>query len=120
MVVTTQATLQKKPEVAERFLAGEIQGLRYAQAHPDAEIALAAKTTKVSPSDPALHYLQKLIAGSHAVATNGQVPMEKLRWLQDFLVRYGFQKGKVDLSELVDDSYRQKALKRLGTASPSQ
>lgn len=114
MIVTSQRTLRQKPQVAERFLAGEIEGLRYAEAHPDAEIALAAKTTKASPKEPALHYIQKLIADSHAVATNGQVPMGKLRWLQDFLVRYGFQKGKVDLSKLVDDSYRQKALKRLG------
>jgi NitT/TauT family transport system substrate-binding protein len=119
MIVTSVHAIKNKPKAAIRFLAGETQGLRYAVAHPQAEITLAAQKSSVSPNNPGVAYLNKLITESHAVATDGKAPVDKLQWLENFLVKHHFIKGKVNINKLVDDSYRQKALKRLSSPSSS-
>ncbi|MGH3437012.1 MAG: ABC transporter substrate-binding protein [Sciscionella sp.] len=117
MIVTTEQALKNKPKAAVKFLAAEIEGLRYAVSHPQTEITLAAQKSGVSANNPGVAYLNKLITDAHAVATDGKAPVDKLQWLENFLVKYHFINGNVDINKLVDDSYRQRALKLISPAT---
>lgn len=110
MIVANGKSLKDKPEVAVGFLAGEMEGLSYALTHREEALALTAKTIRVAPDNPRITYLYDEIKNGHMVAPTLEIPRDKLEWLQDFRIQLGLQKQRVDLSTLLDDSYRQKAL----------
>jgi NitT/TauT family transport system substrate-binding protein len=113
VIVANAQSLRSKPVAAVRFLAGEMQGITYALAHPLAEIALTASVIHKPASDPGIVYLNRLIASSGAAAPYAAVPVAKLRWLVAFESAHGLLAGKPDLTKIIDDSYRRRALKLL-------
>ncbi|MGH3438906.1 MAG: ABC transporter substrate-binding protein [Sciscionella sp.] len=110
-IVANGDALKKHPEAAVRFLAGEMRGVCYAVMHPKAEQKVAAKYTKISPTDPGVIYDQQAIAKAHAASPTSAITMSRLEFANNFLVKEGLQQKKVDLNKIVDNSYRQKALK---------
>ena len=54
------------------------------------------------------------VAKYHAVDPAAPVPMDKLRWMQDLLVRTGNLNAPYDLSKLVDTTLQPEALSRAG------
>lgn len=108
-MVSAQA-IKNKASAIPRFIAAQIRGASYALAHPAQEKALSAKVTGDSPSDPALRVKYEIDKSSHAIRPDGSVPKADLVWLQNLMVRYGFQKKKADINKLVVNSYREKAL----------
>lgn len=112
-LMANNQSLQEKPDAAVKFLAGEIQGLCYAVTHPKAERRVAAQHINGSPTDPQVVYVQQAIAKAGAASATSAITMSRLKWLQQFRIEQGFQKGKVNLSDLVDTSVREKALKQV-------
>lgn len=112
-LIANGKSLQEKPKAAERFLAGEIQGLCHAVTHPKAERRVAADHINSSADNPQVVYVQKAIAKAGAASATSAITMSRLKWLQQFRIKQGFQKGKVDLGQLVDPSVRKKALKHV-------
>lgn len=107
-------SLEEKPDTAVRFLAATMQGISHAAANRDEALKLSAKTLKTEPSDESLTYLYDRIEEYEAAAPRCEIPMDKLSWLQDYRIKAGLQKEKVDLEELVDPSFKKKALDRVG------
>lgn len=118
VIVANGKSLQEKPDAAARFLAGEMQGLSYAVHHRSAEMKVAANAMGVSKDDPALAYDYDVIKKTGAASPAAEIPMAKLRWLQQFRLSQGLQKRKVDLDALTDGSYRKKALDRVAGKIP--
>ncbi|MGH3373778.1 MAG: ABC transporter substrate-binding protein [Actinoallomurus sp.] len=112
IVVANERALKSKPDAAVRFMAAQMQGIGYALAHKDEEIKVAAQQTGRPASDPSLTVEFDAIKSGHTASPTMVIPTKKLVWLQNFRLKYGLQKKKVDLDKLSDDSYRTKALAR--------
>ncbi len=110
VIVANGKSLRDKPEAAVGFLAGEMEGLSYALTHREEALALTAKTIRVSPDNSRITYLYDELKRGHMVTPTLTIPRDKIAWLQDFRIRLGLQKQRVNLDTLLDDSYRQKAL----------
>jgi ABC-type nitrate/sulfonate/bicarbonate transport system substrate-binding protein len=110
ILVASASSLHNKPSAAVRFLAGEMEGLRYALSHPTAERQLAAAVLHGSASDPGLAYIDRVMTAAHAVSPTMEIPMAKLRWLIGLERRIGILSRAPDLNATVDPSYRLRAL----------
>lgn len=114
MIIARKDSLEKKGDLATRYLAGLIEGLRYAYDHPDEAKKISAEALQVSPDDPMVTFTHDLIVEKKLVDPDGGIDMNKLEYLEKVLQGSGDLKKPIDVKSLVDDSYQQAALKRLG------
>src|SRR5205085_9785255 len=81
VLVANPDSLARKRAAAIAFLAGEMQGISYALAHPRSEISLAAQILHKPNTDPGLAFLYKVIVQTHAASPTAEIPLSKLSWL---------------------------------------
>jgi len=102
------------PEAGKRFVTAWLRGQRdYWQAPRDeaARTEIVGILVKYLPiKDPAL--MARTISDS--VALNGEIDERPLDDMQNYFVRLGTQPQRVDLSRMIDRSYLEYALERLG------
>ncbi|MBI1777351.1 MAG: ABC transporter substrate-binding protein [Proteobacteria bacterium] len=110
----TGKTLAGRPEDAVRFLAAEISGLRYALSHREEALKLAREITEAKPGDPRAAYIFDDAVSSGAVDPDMPIPIEKIAWMQDLLVRSGDMTQPGDVAKMIDPRPREKALALLG------
>ncbi|MEU4680486.1 ABC transporter substrate-binding protein [Micromonospora sp. NPDC023737] len=113
MIIAREDSLKKKGELATGYLAGLIEGLRYAYEHPDEAKKVSAEALKLSPDDPMVTFTHDVIVEKKLVDPDGGIDMNKLEYLEKVLQDSGDLKKSIDVKSLVDDSYQQAALKRL-------
>jgi NitT/TauT family transport system substrate-binding protein len=109
--IVLEKSLQEKPECAKAYMAGTIHGARYAYAHPDEAKQIAAEAMKVEADDPSITYMYDEISTKKLVSPDAEMPTESLKYLSDLMVEMGELKQPADFGALVDDSYRQEAIK---------
>jgi NitT/TauT family transport system substrate-binding protein len=103
-------TLADRRDDAARFLAAQMAALRYALANRDEEIRLTKETTNEKPDDERAAYIFDEVARLSAIDPLMPIPLDKLAWMQELLVRTGNLAKPTDLARIVDDSARRKAL----------
>lgn len=113
MIIARDDSLESKGDLATRYMAGLIEGLRYATDHPDEAAALSAESAGVSADDPMITDTQDLILNKKLVDPDGGVDLPKLEYLEKVLEDAGELESPVDVETLTDDSYQQAALERL-------
>jgi NitT/TauT family transport system substrate-binding protein len=106
---TSKVITERKGELAH-YLASQMQGVQYALEHRDESIALTKSITKADANDKRAADMFDEVAKYHAVDPTMAIPVEKLSWMQDLLIKTKNLKTPNDLSKLVDDSARQQAL----------
>lgn len=106
-------TAKQRRETLAAFLAGYVEGLDYALAHRDETIRLASRRNNRPEADPHFSSTFDEAKARGYVAVAGELPRQKLEWLQDELVRQGELKKRLDLDRFIDDGPRQDALKRV-------
>ncbi len=104
-------TLKEKPDATVAFLAGMIEGLRYALGHRDEAIRWTAHVLGIPPDSPRLSFTYDVQAP--LVARNAELPRAKVEYVANFLVKIGDIKQPPDLNQVIDTSFQQKALKEL-------
>ncbi|MGA8114667.1 MAG: ABC transporter substrate-binding protein [Actinocatenispora sp.] len=109
-IIARNDRLAAKPKAARRYLAGLMDGYRYAYGHPAQTRALAAKETGTTPDDPYVAYMQDLIVHKRLVDPDAGVARPRLRYLSTMLTRIGALHRPADLDKLVDDGPQQDAL----------
>lgn len=114
MIIARDDSLKKKGDLATRYMAGLIEGLRYAYDHADEAAKISAKAAGVSPDDETVTYTQDLIVDKKLVDRDGGIDIAKLKFLEQVLRGAGQVKEPVDVTKLVDDTYQKAALERLG------
>lgn len=114
MVIARNDVLEENEEAVVRYLAALIEGMRYAFDNPDEAAALAAETMGTTPDDPVVTYILDQIREKELVSPNADIMMEKLEYQAEVLRDAGELTQEVDLDNLVDDSYLQQALERVG------
>jgi NitT/TauT family transport system substrate-binding protein len=107
--------IQKQPEVAQRFMIAFLRGQRdYYRAFvenkggQDSVIQDFARYSRIK--DP---NTWKLLA-TFGIDPNGSIDVSTLEQMQDYFLKAGTQKDKIDMAKAVDLSYAQNAAKILG------
>jgi NitT/TauT family transport system substrate-binding protein len=109
-MITSGKTLADKPDEAARFLAAEISALRYAAANRDEEIKLTFEVTKAKADDPRPGFIFDEAVRHKDIDPEIGLPMEKLAWTQEMLIKNGSMPKPVDLAKIVAPDVRAKAL----------
>jgi NitT/TauT family transport system substrate-binding protein len=107
--MTGKTLTDRRPE-AVRFIAAEIEGLRYAMGHRDDAIRLTHEIAGAKPDDPRPAFVYDEAVRTKVVATDLPIPMEKLDFMQKQLVSSGSLARPGNLEKMVDGGARQEAL----------
>ncbi len=106
----TGKVLKERPNDAAKFLAAEMEGLRYAMAHRDETIRLTREITGAKADDPRAAFVYDWAVKANAIGTDLPIPMDKLEVVQKAAVSVGSMAKPIDLATVVDGSIREKAL----------
>jgi len=96
---------------AAKFIAGYIEGLTYAMSHRDETIALGAKVTKLPPASLIFAAAFDEVKQGNYVSVTAEIPVDKIKWLQDVLVKAKKLSKPLDTTLYVDQTVRTDALK---------
>ncbi len=113
-IMTSQKVLDTKGELAAHFLAAEMNALHYAMTHKAETVALTKKLIHAKPNDPRPEFVYDDAVQHHAVDATVPLPLDKLTWLQEQLVKAGKLKKPVDLKTATAPQVREQALKMTG------
>ena len=113
-MMSSEKVLAKKGDAAAKFLAAEMTALRYALSHRDETLALTRKVIHAKANDPRPAFVYDDAVKHHAVDPTLPLPLEKLSWIQDQLVKAGKLKKPLDVKSVTAPQYREKALKLAG------
>jgi hypothetical protein len=91
-------------------MAAEISALRYAMANRDEEIKLTMETTKAKPDDPRPAFIFDEATKHRDIDPEISLPMDKLAWTQDMLLKNGSMPKPADLTKVAAPEIRAKAL----------
>jgi NitT/TauT family transport system substrate-binding protein len=106
--------LAERGDDAVKFLAAEMSALRFALSHRDETIALTRELTHAKPDDPRPAFVYDDAVKNHAVDPTMPLPVEKMQWIQEQMVKAGRLKAPLDPSAISAPEFREKALKVLG------
>jgi NitT/TauT family transport system substrate-binding protein len=108
-------TIASRRDDAIGFLAAEIEGLRYAMSHRDETVKLARDLSESKPDDPRPAFVYDDFVKNKAIDPEIAIPMDKIAWMQDQLVKNGTLPKAGDIATIVDPSLREQALKLVGS-----
>ncbi len=115
-IISTGKVLAGRGDDAVRFLAAEMQALRYALAHKAETVALTQEIIHAKPDDPRAAFVFDDAVAHHAVDPELPIPADKLNWMQNQLVKAGKLPGVIPLAKISAPEYREKALKLVGAS----
>jgi NitT/TauT family transport system substrate-binding protein len=105
--------LATKHDDAVRFLAAEMSALRYALSHREEAIKLTQEVTGAKPDDPRPAYIFDDSVRTGGVDPDISIPMDKVKWMQDLLVKNGQLAKPFDLNTMTAPEIRAEAAKRV-------
>jgi NitT/TauT family transport system substrate-binding protein len=108
----TGKTIAARREDAINFVAAEMDALHFAVTHRDETIALTRETIQAKPDDVRPAYAYDDTLKRHAIDPEAALPLDKLAWMQNELVKAGSLKAPVDLATITDATLRDAAVKR--------
>jgi NitT/TauT family transport system substrate-binding protein len=109
-VEMTGKVLAERRRDAVRFIAAEIEGLRYAMSHRDDTIRLTHEIAGARPDDPRPAFVFDEAVRTKVIATELPVPLDKLDFMQKQLVSSGSLTRPGDLEKVIDKGAREEAL----------
>lgn len=113
-LLATGKRLAQRHDDAVKFLATEIDGLRYAMSHRDDAIKLTHEITGAKPDDPRPAFVFDEAVRTKAIGTELPIPLANLDYMQKQLVSTGSLVRPGDLDTFVDKSVREQALALVG------
>jgi NitT/TauT family transport system substrate-binding protein len=112
----TGKTIAARRSDAIAFVAAEMDALRYATTHRDETVALTQAVTHAKPEDPRPTYIYDETLRTGSVDPDIALPMDKLDWLQNVLLKAGNLKSTIDLTRMTAPDIRDAAAKLAGPA----
>jgi NitT/TauT family transport system substrate-binding protein len=106
-------TIATRRDDAVHFLAAEIAALRFAVSHRAETIALTREAVHLKPDDKRAPYVFDVATKHHDIDPEITIPMDKLNWMQQELVKTGHLKQAGDLRKITDPTLRADAMKLL-------
>jgi NitT/TauT family transport system substrate-binding protein len=111
---TTGRILAERRNDAVKFIAAEIEGLRFAMSHRDDAIGLTREITGMKPDDPRPAFVFDEAVRTKVIGTDLPLPLDKFDFMQKQLVATGNLSRPIDLDKVVDRQAREQALALLG------
>ncbi len=111
-LTVTGKTIAARREDTINFMASEMGALHFAVTHRDDTIKLTQDSIHVKPDDPRAAYAFDDTLRQHAIDPSVTLPLDKLNWMQDELVKAGNLKTRIDLGKITDTDIRAEAAKR--------
>jgi NitT/TauT family transport system substrate-binding protein len=109
-VQTTGKVLANRPDDLAHFMAAEISALRYAASHRDETLKLTRELTEEKEDDPRAAYIFDWAMKTGALDPELGIPVNKLAYIQEQLLKTGNLSKPFDVNAMVDASAREKAL----------
>jgi NitT/TauT family transport system substrate-binding protein len=113
-IISSAKVLAERGDDAVKFLAAEMNALRFAISNKDATVALTRQLTQAKPDDPRPGFVFDDAVEHKAVDPDLPLPMDKLEWIQAQLLKAGKLPQPLDLKTVTAPDYRVKALKLVG------
>jgi NitT/TauT family transport system substrate-binding protein len=113
-IFTTGKAIATRGDDAAHFLAAEMSALAYALGHRDETLALTREVTGAKPDDPRAAFIFDDAVKTKAIDPEMHIPMEKLQWMEEQALRDKVLPQPYDVTKLVDESVRKKALTLVG------
>ena len=110
----TGKTLASRKADAINFVAAEMDALKFAVSHRDATVKLTQDAIHAKADDPRPAYAFDDTLKRHAVDPAITLPLDKLNWMQNELMKAGNLKASVDLAHITAPDIRAEAAKRAG------
>ena len=108
-IFSTERSLAKR-DAAIGFMAAEMKALRYALTHRAEALQLTRKITSTKVDDPRPEYIYDDAVKTSAVDPEVGIPMNKIRWMQDRLIKDGQLSASFDIGKMIEPGIRAKAL----------
>jgi NitT/TauT family transport system substrate-binding protein len=113
-LMSSAKVLAARGDDAVKFLAAEMNALRFALSHRDETLALTREFSHAKPDDPRPAFVFDDAVEHKAVDPSLPLPAEKIQWLQEQMVKAGKLAKPLDLQTVAAPDYREKALKLVG------
>lgn len=113
-IISSAAKLKARGEDAVKFLAAEMNALRYALSHKAETVALTKEVTHAKPDDPRAAFVYDDAVEHHAVDPTLPLPKQKFEWIEDQLVKAHKLSKPIPVEQVIAPEYREKALKLVG------
>lgn len=115
-LISSAKVLAARGGDAVKFLAAEMNALRFALANKDATVALTREITHAKVDDPRPGFVFDDAVQHDAVDPTLPLPAAKFEWLEAQLVKAGKLKAPLDFNAVAAPEYREKALKLVGAS----
>jgi len=109
----TGKTIAARRADAIAFTAAQMEALEFAISHRDDTIKLTQSAIHARPDDPRPAYAFDDTINRGAVDPSVTLPIDKLNWMQNELVKAGNLKAPIDLSTMTALDIRAEAIKRV-------
>jgi NitT/TauT family transport system substrate-binding protein len=113
-IVSSAKKLSERGDDAVKFLAAEMNALRFALSHRDETVALTRELIHAKPDDLRPAFVFDDAVKHKAVDPTLPIPAEKIQWIQEQMVKAGKLAKPLELSAVSAPEYREKALKLVG------
>jgi NitT/TauT family transport system substrate-binding protein len=113
-IMASGQTLAKRHDDAAHLIAAEITALRFATTDKDAEVKLTQEVTHAKPDDPRAAFIWDTATKYGDIDASMPLPVDKIAWMQDLLVKNGLIGKPVEPTKLVDTTVRETALTFVG------
>ncbi len=110
-IVSSAKKLAERGDDAVKFLAAEMNALRFALSHRDETVALTRELIHAKPDDPRPAFVYDDAVKHKAVDPTLPLPAEKILWIQEQMVKAGKLSKPLDVSVVTAPEYRERALK---------
>jgi NitT/TauT family transport system substrate-binding protein len=113
-IVSSAKKLAERGDDAVKFLAAEMNALRFALSHRDETVALSRELIHAKPDDLRPAFVFDDAIKHKAVDPTLPLPAEKILWIQEQMVKAGKLSKPLDVSVVTAPEYRERALKLIG------
>ena len=110
-IVSSAKKLAERGDDAVKFLAAEMNALRFALSHRDETVALTRELIHAKPDDLRPAFVYDDAVKHNAVDPTLPLPAEKILWIQEQMVKAGKLPKPLDVSVVTAPEYRKRALK---------
>jgi len=113
-IVSSAKKLAERGDDAVKFLAAEMNALRFALSHRDETVALTRTLIHAKPDDLRPAFVYDDAVKHKAVDPTLPIPAEKIQWIQEQMVKAGKLAKPIELNVVSAPEYRARALKLVG------
>ncbi len=113
-IITSAKKLAERGDDAVKFLAAEMNALRFALTHRDETVALTRELIHAKSDDARPAFVYDDAVKHKAVDPTLPLPAAKILWIQEQMAKAGKLAKPLDVATVTAPEYREKALKLVG------